>query len=183
MKRRSFLKSASALFPMAGLEAFALGQTPASTPAGQVSPVNSGQDRFGEKHSLGFSIILFKVMPRETGGNLFVIEHQHLVKGGPPLHVHPHQEEYFYVMEGEVVFQLGDSRRRLSAGDSVLGPRGIPHTFSSVGAQPGRMLIAFTPAGKMEEFFRAAAVPNGPPLDAEFFRRYDMEYLGPPLVV
>jgi quercetin dioxygenase-like cupin family protein len=183
MKRRSFLKSASALFPMAGLEAFALGQTTAASRAGdQAHPVSSGEDRFGEKHSLGFSTILFKVAPSETGGNLFVIEHQHLVKGGPPLHLHPHQEEYFYVMEGEVVFQLGDSRRRLGAGDSVLGPRGVPHTFSPVGTQPGRMLIAFTPAGKMEEFFRATAVPNGPVLDAELFRRYDMEYLGPPLV-
>jgi quercetin dioxygenase-like cupin family protein len=183
MKRRSFLKSASALFPIAGLEAFALGQAPVSTPADQVHLVSNGEDRFGEKHSLGFSTILFKVVPRETGGNLFVIEHEHLVKGGPPLHLHPHQEEYFYVMEGEMVFQLGDSRRRLSAGGSVLGPRGVPHTFSSVGAQPGRMLIAFSPAGKMEEFFRAAAVPNGPPQDAELFRKYDMEYLGPPLVV
>jgi quercetin dioxygenase-like cupin family protein len=183
MKRRSFLKSASALFPIAGLEAFALCQAPVSTPADQVHLVSNGEDRFGEKHSLGFSTILFKVVPRETGGNLFVIEHEHLVKGGPPLHLHPHQEEYFYVMEGEMVFQLGDSRRRLSAGDSVLGPRGVPHTFSSVGEKPGRMLIAFTPAGKMEEFFRAAAVPNEPPQDAELFRKYDMEYLGPPLVV
>jgi hypothetical protein len=44
------------------------------------------------------------------------------------------------------------------------------------------MLIAFTPAGKMEEFFRETAVPNGPKLDAAMFARYDMQYVGPPIV-
>jgi mannose-6-phosphate isomerase-like protein (cupin superfamily) len=84
-------------------------------------------------------------------------------------------------MEGEVLFQIGDSRKQLRAGDSVLGPRGVPHTFSSIGEKPGRMLIAFNPAGKMEEFLRITAVPNPPVQDAAFFRRYEMELLGPPI--
>jgi hypothetical protein len=41
------------------------------------------------------------------------------------------------------------------------------------------MLIAFTPAGKMEEFFRATAIPQPPVQDAAFFRRYEMELVGP----
>jgi len=84
-------------------------------------------------------------------------------------------------MEGEVLFQVGDQRKLLRSGESVLGPRMIPHGFSAVGEKPGRMLIAFTPAGKMEAFFRAIAIPNGPAMDAETFRRYDMRYVGPPL--
>jgi len=44
------------------------------------------------------------------------------------------------------------------------------------------MLIAYTPAGKIEEFFRYVAVPNGPKMDAEVFARYEMQYVGPPLV-
>jgi hypothetical protein len=43
------------------------------------------------------------------------------------------------------------------------------------------MLIAFTPAGKMEQFFRDTAIPDPPKEDAAFFRRYDMELAGPPL--
>jgi quercetin dioxygenase-like cupin family protein len=96
--------------------------------------------------------------------------------------LHLHQEEWFYVMEGEVLFEVGDSRKILRAGESVLGPRGIPHAFSGVGEKPAHMLIAFTPAGKMEEFFRYVAVPNGPKMDAEVFARYEMQYVGPPLV-
>jgi len=85
-------------------------------------------------------------------------------------------------MEGEVLFQVGDKRVKLGAGESVLGLRGIPHGFVGVGEKPAHMVIAFTPAGKMEGFFREAAVPNGPPMDAPLFAKYDMEYVGPPLV-
>jgi mannose-6-phosphate isomerase-like protein (cupin superfamily) len=182
MKRRSFLKTAAAAFPVAGLEAFAFGQASATPPPSQIHPVEVGQDRFGEAHSLGFSTILFKTVPRETNGGLFVIEHKNLTKGGPPVHLHHNQEEWWYVMEGEVLFQMGDSRKLLHAGDSILGPRGVPHGFTLVGEKPGHMLIAFTPAGKMEQFFRDVAVPNGPKMDAATFSKYDMEYVGPPLV-
>ncbi|HEV2484882.1 MAG TPA: cupin domain-containing protein [Terracidiphilus sp.] len=185
MKRRSFLKASAALFSAARLQSFALvqasAQVSAAAPSGEIHVVGSGQDRFGESHSLGFSSILFKVPARETNGSMFVIEHQNLLKGGPPVHFHLHQDEWFYVMEGEVLFQVGDQRKLLRSGESVLGPRMIPHGFAGVGSKPGRMLIAFTPAGKMEDFFRAIAVPNGPARDAEVFRRYDMQYVGPPI--
>ena len=187
MKRRSFLKSTAALLPAVGLQNFALNlasaQAAATQPPAEIHVVGAGQDRFGESHSLGFSSILFKVPSRETNGGLFVVEHENLIKGGPPVHFHLHQEEWFYVMEGEVVFQVGSERKLLRSGESILGPRRIPHGFSAVGAKPGRMLIAFTPAGKMEDFFRAAAVPNGPAMNAELFRKYEMEFVGPPLSV
>jgi quercetin dioxygenase-like cupin family protein len=187
MKRRSFLKASAALLPAAGLKSFALEQVAAQASAApssaEIHPVGSGQDRFGESHSLGFSSILFKVSTRDSSGGLFVIEHENLVKGGPPVHFHLYQDEFFYVMEGEVLFQVGSERTLLRSGESVLGPRMIPHGFSAVGEKPGRMLIAFTPAGKMEEFFRAIAIPNGPAMDAEVFRRYEMQYVGPPLKV
>lgn len=179
MQRRSFLRTAAALLPASGLQALALGQSAASPTAGPAHLVGAGQDRLGETHSLGFSTILFKVLPSETNGGLFIIEHQHLVHGGPRLHLHLYQEEWFYVIEGEVLFQVGDAQKRLRAGESILGPRMVPHTFSSVGEKPGRMLIAFSPAGKMEQFFRDAAVPNPPEQDAAFFSRYDMRLIGP----
>ena len=183
MKRRSFLKAASLSFPMAGLEALAFGQASAPPVSDQVHVVDEGHDRLGETHSLGYSTMLFKVLTRETGGGLFVIEHKNLLKGGPPVHLHHSQEEWFYVLEGEVLFQIGGERKRLHAGDSILGPRGIAHGFAGVGEKPARMVIAFAPAGKMEAFFREVAVPNGPKMDAPLFAKYEMQYVGPPLVV
>ena len=50
--------------------------------------------------------------------------------------------------------EIGDRRFRLSAGDSVLGPRQIPHAFVSDSTGPSRLLVAFTPAGRIELFFR-----------------------------
>jgi len=182
MHRRLFLKAASAMFPAASLKNFALEQGLAPTSA-KIHTVGSGQDRFGESHSLGFSSILFKVSTRDSSGGLFVIEHQNLIKGGPPVHFHLYQDEWFYVMEGEVLFQIGSERKLLRSGESILGPRMVPHGFSGAGEKPGRMLIAFTPAGKMEDFFRAIAIPNGPKMDAEVFSRYEMQYVGPPLTV
>jgi mannose-6-phosphate isomerase-like protein (cupin superfamily) len=182
MQRRSFLKAASAMLPAAGLKNFALAQAAAPS-TGEIHVVGTGQDRFGEQHSLGYSSILFKIGASETGGSMFVIEHTNLIKGGPPFHLHLHQEEWFYVMEGEVLFQIGDSRKHLHSGESILGPRNIPHTFSAIGEKPGRMIIAFSPARMMEEFFRATAVPNPPVKDAAFYRKYEIEMIGPPLKV
>jgi quercetin dioxygenase-like cupin family protein len=182
MQRRSFLKSSAAVFPAAGLKDFVLGQAVAAPASGEAHVVGAGEDRLGETHSLGFSTILFKVLPRETGGGLFVIEHKGLGHGGPPVHFHLHQDEWFYVMEGEVLFQVGGGRKTLGAGESVLGPRGLPHGFMGVGEKPAHMIIAFTPAGMMEAFFREVAVPNGPKMDAALFARYEMRYVGPPIV-
>jgi mannose-6-phosphate isomerase-like protein (cupin superfamily) len=179
MQRRSFLRAAAASLPGLGLHDL-LAQTVAGTPAPAAPQVvGNGGDRFGTPHSLGFSSVAFKVGTAETGGGLFVIEHTHLVPGGPPLHLHLNQEEWFYVMEGQVAFAVGDQRITLGPGESVLAPRRVPHTFSSVAATPSRLLIAFTPAGRMEAYMRDSE-KTGPPADpAAWFRKYDMEYVGP----
>ena len=179
MKRRSFLKTAGAFLPVAGLEAFALTPAPSPQSADPVHLIAAGEDRLSETHTLGYSKIRFKVLPRETSNGLFVIEHMNLVKGGPSLHLHLYQEEYFYVIEGEVHFQVGDTRKTLKTGDSILSPRRIPHTFSATGSKPSQMLIAFTPAGKMEQFFRDSPDFNSVKPDLDMWRRYDMEYVGP----
>ena len=178
MRRRSFLKAIASVGPAAGMHDFlaSQAQVPAS-PAPHV--VGAGEDRFGQPHTLGFSSLLFKVTPGETGGGVFLMEHQHLMPGGPPLHLHPNQEEWFYVMEGEVAFQVGEQRLHLRPGESVLAPRRVPHTFSSVSATPSRLLIGFCPAGKMEEYFRDGEKNPAHAGDAEFMRRYEMEMVGP----
>src|SRR3569833_1269455 len=163
MKRRSFLKSAAAMLPAAGFDPMSIAEMPTRE---QEHVIEAGHDRLGEAHSRGYSSILFKVLPRETSNGLFVLEHMNLVESGPPLHMHPHQEEYFYLISGEVRFALGNERLTLKAGDSVLGPRGIPHSFAAGMGKPSLLLIAFTPAGKMVEFLRATAVPIPPKQDA-----------------
>lgn len=156
-----------------------MAQMPSPLASSELHPVGAGKDRFGPPHSLGFSSIAFKVGGTETAGGLFVIEHTGLMPAtGPALHMHFSQEEWFYVMNGEVAFQVGDQRVTLRAGESILAPRRVPHTFSAVG-QPSHLLIAFCPAGKMEQYFLDAEKAPSLAATEDFMNRYDMKWIGP----
>jgi mannose-6-phosphate isomerase-like protein (cupin superfamily) len=181
VKRRNFLKSAAFTFPFALSQPVALDAEQSDYPIKNASIVLAGEDIDSENRSLGFSHISFKISTHETGGNFFLFEHSNLRPGGPPLHFHYDQEEWFYVMEGEVLFQIGERRFQLKAGDSMLAPRKVPHAFTAVGAVPAKMLVGYSPAGRMEQFFRDVA--NGKPViwDAALLRKYGCELVGPPL--
>jgi quercetin dioxygenase-like cupin family protein len=78
--------------------------------------------------------------------------------GGPPPHVHSREEEGFYVLEGEITFQVGDERMVATAGTFANLPVGTPHSFKNESARPARMLISVAPAG-LEQMFFECAVP------------------------
>lgn len=154
-------------------------QASASTPSALW--VAAGEDRFGEQRGLGVSVITFKLTPQDSDG-LLIIENTFHAKGGPARHLHYHQDEWFYVAEGEFVIEVGDQRRRMQAGDALLAPRNVPHVWSHVGETRGRMLIVFHPAGQMEAFFHKVTQANAmPPQDPQLWRDHGMELLGPPL--
>jgi len=147
--------------------------------------VAAGEDRFGELRGLGINSNAFKVTSQDSSG-LFIVEITGLKKGGPARHFHYDQDEWFYALEGEFIFEVGVGQERicLNPGDSLLVPRKMPHVWADVGDTRGRILIVFNPAGKMEAFFREAAKADAlPPQDPDWWRAYGMELLGPPLAV
>lgn len=145
--------------------------------------VGANEDRFGEHRGLGVSEITFKVMPKDDHG-VFIIENTFHAKGGPAKHWHYNQDEWFYVVEGEFILEVGQDTFRLTVGDSILAPRKVPHVWAYTGGERGRILIAFMPAGKMEAFFREVTKANAmPPQDPELWRAHGMELVGPPLKV
>lgn len=83
---------------------------------------------------------------------LFVNEHASRKKGGPPRHLHHNENEWFYVIEGEYIAEIGSERFQLKPGDSVLGPREVPHAWAYVGEGPGKLLIASHPLAKWKRF-------------------------------
>lgn len=97
----------------------------------------------------------------------------------PPLHVHRTEDEVFHVLEGEFRFRVGDEEVRVGAGETLLAPKGVPHTYRVESAE-GRWLVVTT-GGDFESLVRAAPpkerLPEecaargielvGPPLDAE----------------
>jgi mannose-6-phosphate isomerase-like protein (cupin superfamily) len=203
--RRSFLGAAMGAIPLAFMAQRVTAQSakPQSTVAHSMTPqsvnpstprkavpVRHGEDRLGEPHTLGVSSTAFKVITRDSGGDLFIMEHTNGKKGGPPRHLHHHEDEWFYVLEGEYVAEIGSDRFQLKPGDSILGPREMPHVWAFVGETKGKLLIAFAPANQMEAFFpeemsrhRAAYSKSASVDDKERFREYGMELLGPPLSI
>jgi mannose-6-phosphate isomerase-like protein (cupin superfamily) len=181
--RRTFLGAGLASLPLS-----LFGQTARTVPAAQPGLVSAGADRFGEHHTIGISSTSFKVATADSHRDLFIMEHSNSKKGGVPRHLHHHEDEWFYVLEGEYVAEIGDKRVRLKPGDSILGPREVPHAWAFAGETPGRLLIAFTPANKMEEYFRVIEKLGrrnswDNPQDRERMRAFGMELLGPPLSI
>lgn len=79
---------------------------------------------------------------------------------GPNLHKHDFDES-FYVLEGELTFQLRDELVSAGPGDLVFAPRGVPHTFANLSERPAHQLIVCTPAGFERYFARLAAEREG----------------------
>jgi quercetin dioxygenase-like cupin family protein len=124
----------------------------------------------------------FLVRGEETDGRFTALENVIPPGQGPPLHLHDAEDESWYVLEGELEFQLGDDVHRTPVGSFVFVPRGTPHCFVNVGDAPARILVLFNPAG-MERFFAAFATLDAPD-PAAFARLGDpvgMRVLGPPL--
>jgi mannose-6-phosphate isomerase-like protein (cupin superfamily) len=118
----------------------------------------------------GFSLVEHPIAPRTLAA---------------PLHVHEHEDEYSYVLEGEVGVQIGDEVRYATPGDLVVKPRGIPHAFWNRTDEPARLLEIISPGG-FERYF-AELAPLLPPqvpapdfeglaaLRARYGLRMDME--------
>jgi len=128
-----------------------------------------------------------KVGTNDTGGNLYVYESTRVKPGGPPLHVHYDQDEWWYILQGKFMIKVGDMIYQVQAGDSVFGPRNVPHCFAKVGEGEARMLMLFNPAGKMEAFFTAmskgATKGMTPEQNAQFRKDHGFEVVGPPLTI
>jgi len=105
---------------------------------------------------------------------------------GPPLHCHSREDEWFYILEGEVTWQIDGERFNGTVGSSAFAPRGTAHTFQNFKDETARLLVMVTPAG-LDHFFEAITSMNkglSQPDYAEvekLMQSYGMELLGPPL--
>jgi quercetin dioxygenase-like cupin family protein len=106
---------------------------------------------------LGGSTIIEHLGGDQTRGALALLEFR--VEPGypvPPRHVHEHEDEITYVIEGALEVTVGGDVRTVRAGESIFKPRGVAHAFAIAGERPARFLETLTPAG-FEGYFRAVA--------------------------
>jgi quercetin dioxygenase-like cupin family protein len=134
---------------------------------------------------------IIKADAATTGGRLAVIEFLWPFGGGSPLHVHHEEDEWFYVIEGELTLWVGGETIVAPAGSFVYGPRDVPHTFV-VSSAVCRFLMVTDPA-PFADFVRAGSVPAEaltlapasvePPSPEELTAiaaEFGIEVLGPP---
>jgi len=98
-----------------------------------------------------------------TNGAFALLEHWEMPVGfASPYHTHHREDEFFYVLDGEIAFVCGGNWLRAGAGTFVYGPREIAHGFKVVGQSPARMLILCAPAG-FERFVLEQTTPIAEP--------------------
>jgi quercetin dioxygenase-like cupin family protein len=181
MQRRKFITATAASIPLLAIGQ-ELSSQPIRTEKGFV--IKANQSRYGEKTILnGLNPNNIKISSKDTDSNLTLFEYIGNEKGGPPLHIHPNQDEIFIIVNGEYLFQVGTEQHILKIGDTIFLPRNVPHTFAQTSAT-GKMIFLFQPSGKMEDFFRAIGSLSAPPKPetaAKIFEEHDMKIVGPPL--
>lgn len=117
------------------------------------------------------SLAVIKAGAADTDGQMTIIEITEPPGAEAPLHVHHREDEAFWILEGNVTFEVGNSIIEARTGDYVFGPREIPHRYT-VGAAGCRMLFILTPSG-FENMVMAMSEPAAsrtlpPPSDEEF---------------
>src|SRR3954453_14165923 len=126
-------------------------------------------------------VMTLKASAQEPAGVVSVLEAEEPPGFGPPLHIHHHAAEAFYVLEGEYVVFVEDEEFNCPAGTFILIPRGARHGFR-VGSVPSRKLNFFFPAAMVGYFDElCAALARGQAddeLDA-IATRHEMEIVGP----
>jgi len=96
--------------------------------------------------------IIGKVLSEDTHGKYSVIITETPPNGGPPLHIHTHEDELFYVLKGNYEFFYGDKKMSAQMGDFIQLPKGIPHRFINKDTITGITMNTITPGG-FEYFF------------------------------
>jgi quercetin dioxygenase-like cupin family protein len=124
---------------------------------------------------LGGMGVVFKVSGAETGGAFAIVEHP-IEPGRLVLpHVHLHEDEYSYVLEGTIGARVGDHEVTAGPGSYVIKPRGLMHTFWNAGSDPDRLLEVISPAG-FEAYFAELAAAGDPGRRDELSAKYGVTY-------
>jgi quercetin dioxygenase-like cupin family protein len=137
------------------------------------------------------ALVTIKSTGEQTGGRVAVAETWAPRGHGSPLHVHRQEDEWFYVLSGELTFWVDGRVITATEGSFVYGPRDVPHTFT-VTSEEARFLLVVEPAG-FENFINALSEPahsltlppasvEPPAMDALMAAaaEHGLEILGPP---
>ena len=181
MKRSIFLQ-----IPLVASALIANAKNSSKDRADKGFKVEAGKDRYQKELLIMGGQFDCKVSGKDTDGDLCIYDTLRQEKGGPALHVHHNQDEWFYIIKGEFIAKIGDDLLHLNAGDSAFAPRKIPHAFAKISEGEGQMLTLFQPAGSIEDYFQQVSKLGGSTKDQvqgskDLMKSHGMEIAGPPL--
>jgi quercetin dioxygenase-like cupin family protein len=134
--------------------------------------------------------VLVRVQAAQSDGRLGAWESEETLGVALPLHRHAREDEQVMVLDGDVIFRIGDQVHHLAAGDTLALPRGVPHAHVVTSPQ-ARVLTVAMPGG-FERLFTDLGTPAppdtaAPPADvdalAKAVAQLGVEIVGPPLAV
>jgi len=177
MNRRTVLQA----FGIASITPLLSSQASAATKVVMVPP---GQNRFDYQVAEWKKGAACKVTKEDSAGTCSIFELITPPKGGPPRHIHHREDEWYYVVSGEYLFEVGGTKYTLPAGASIWAPRDIAHVWANVATSDGRIILMCQPGG-FENFFDESAKGMMDKMSATqmeaIMAKYGMETLGPPL--
>jgi quercetin dioxygenase-like cupin family protein len=132
--------------------------------------------------------MLAKLTNDDTDGRVAIFQQNVPPMSGPPLHRHSREDEWFYILDGQITIQVDGQRTILRAGGSAFAPRGTAHTFQNFGPAPARHLVMVTPGGFQRFFEDLTLLNRGLPAPdlvrvEKLMNQYGVELLGPPLSI
>jgi mannose-6-phosphate isomerase-like protein (cupin superfamily) len=145
----------------------------------------------GDSYWVLGDLYTIKARSEDTSGGYGLIEIVFSPQGGAPMHVHHQEDEAFYVLEGEIEFQIEEQIINATPGTFVHVPKGRPHSFANKGVNPAKALAWVAPGGLEKMFMEIgtqttdtlASPPTVSPTDAEklfaVVPKYGLELLPP----
>ena len=104
------------------------------------------------------SVVNIMVSGSQGEDGITVMEHRMPYGDSPPLHIHRNEDEVFHILEGTMRFRLEGRDLIAHAGQTVMAPKGIAHTYR-VESKPGARCLVMTTGGDFERMVREVSVP------------------------
>jgi quercetin dioxygenase-like cupin family protein len=120
----------------------------------------SNQASSKKAEALWFGSTLVKILLSAKHGHdgIALIEHRMPHGDSPPMHIHRNEDEIFHIIEGKMRFQVGQEQIVVGAGETVVAPKGIPHTFR-VESSDGVRCLTITKGADFEGLVRMVGIP------------------------
>jgi mannose-6-phosphate isomerase-like protein (cupin superfamily) len=106
----------------------------------------------------GNTMIAIRLSASAGADGICVVEHWMPFGDSPPLHVHHTEDEVFHILEGEMRFRVAEGDVVARAGDTVLAPKGLPHSYR-VESRSGARSLTITRGADFETMLREASRP------------------------